>query len=87
MKSNPGIISFTDALAADDDVQWIEWPLPQFEAVNDSNSVITQANEAQARPYNLDGTGITALVYDAGTARATHNDFVRQHLHTEFVFQ
>src|SRR5262249_18834378 len=33
------------------------------------------ADVAQAPPYSLDGTGVTVLVYDAGTARATHVDF------------
>ncbi len=62
-------------LAAEDAVQWIEPPLPPMEAVNDSNRAITQADIVNAAPYNLDGTGINVLVYDAGTARATHQDF------------
>ena len=63
------------ALAAEDAVEWIEPPLPPLKPVNDSNRVITQAAQVQAAPYNLDGTGINVLVYDAGTARATHVDF------------
>ena len=61
--------------ADEDAVQWIEWPLPRMSVVNDSNRVITEADVAQAPPYNLDGAGITVLVYDGGTARATHVDF------------
>ena len=63
------------ALASDDRVQWVEPPLPRLDTLNDSNRAITQANTAQSAPYNLDGTGVTVLVYDAGTARATHQDF------------
>lgn len=62
-------------LADDDRVQWIEPPLPPLETSNLSNRVITQVNTAQSAPYNLDGTGVTVLVYDGGTIRATHNDF------------
>ncbi|MEZ6319379.1 MAG: S8 family serine peptidase [Phycisphaerales bacterium] len=63
------------ALASDDRVQWVETPLPRLDELNDSNRAITQANIAQSAPYNLDGTGVTVLVYDGGTARATHQDF------------
>lgn len=62
-------------LADDDRVQWIEPPLPPLETSNSSNRVITQVNTAQSAPYNLDGTGVTVLVYDGGTIRASHNDF------------
>ncbi|HPA40630.1 MAG TPA: S8 family serine peptidase, partial [Candidatus Hydrogenedentes bacterium] len=63
------------ALAAEDCVQWIEPVLPKMGPVNDSNRVVTQADAAQTAPYNLDGTGVNVLVYDAGTARGTHLDF------------
>ena len=62
-------------LAGEDSVQWIEPPLPRFSETNAENRAITQANTAQAAPYNLDGTGVTALIYDGGLARATHVDF------------
>lgn len=64
-----------EALAAEDAVQWIEPPLPRFSTVNDSNRALTQADTVQAAPYGLDGSGVTVLVYDGGTARATHQDF------------
>jgi hypothetical protein len=62
-------------LADDDAVQWIEWPLPPMSEINDSNRTITEADIVQAAPYDLDGSGITVLVYDGGTARASHVDF------------
>ncbi len=62
-------------IADDDRVQWVEPALPRFSTLNAENRVITQANTAQAAPYNLDGTGVDVLVYDGGTARATHVDF------------
>ncbi|HVP11949.1 MAG TPA: S8 family serine peptidase, partial [Phycisphaerae bacterium] len=68
-------LSRIEALAAEDAVQWIEPPLPQFSMVNDSNRALTQADQAQAAPYNLDGSGVTVLVYDGGTGRSTHVDF------------
>jgi hypothetical protein len=62
-------------LADEDPVQWIEWPLPRMSEINNSNRDITEANSVQAAPYDLDGSGVTVLVYDGGTARATHVDF------------
>src|SRR5262245_12287472 len=63
------------ALAGEDAVQWIEPPLPRMSEWNDSNRARIGANTAQAAPYNLAGAGVTRLVYDAGTGRATHQDF------------
>ena len=63
------------ALAAEDVVQWIEPPLPRMSEWNDSARPRIGADVAQAAPYNLSGAGVTVLVYDAGTARATHQDF------------
>ena len=69
-----------NALAGEDAVQWLEPPLPPLEGTNNSNRIITQADDAQATPYNLDGTGINVLVYDGGTADETHDDlFPRLH--------
>ncbi|MCH9033192.1 MAG: S8 family serine peptidase, partial [Planctomycetes bacterium] len=64
-----------EALADEDAVQWIEWPLPKMSGTNDSNRQLTQASLVQAAPYNLNGSGVTVLVYDSGTARASHVDF------------
>jgi hypothetical protein len=61
-------------LASEPEVMWIEPPLPQLSETNDSNRVVTQVDQAWV-DYGLDGTGITVLVYDGGTARATHVDF------------
>ncbi len=63
------------ALAAEDAVMYLEPALPQLSEVNNSNRVITEADVVQAAPYDLDGTGVTVLVYDGGTARASHVDF------------
>lgn len=62
-------------LLLEDSVEWIEPPLPPFEENNDSNRVVTQVNDVQAAPYNLNGSGVTVLVYDGGYAYASHNDF------------
>ena len=71
------------ALASEDAVQWIEPPISLDElglgaasAVrNDSNRAITQADIVQGSPYNLDGSGVTAFVFDGGAARSTHTFF------------
>lgn len=61
-------------LAAEDAVQWIEPPLPQFSELNNSNRARIQADEAAAPPYSLDGAGVTVMVYDGGMIRASHQD-------------
>ncbi len=68
-------IANINELADEDGVQWIEWPLPRMSEVNDSNRVVTEADIVQGAPYGLDGSGVTVLVYDGGTARASHLDF------------
>ncbi|MCP4247814.1 MAG: S8 family serine peptidase, partial [bacterium] len=68
-------LSAVDALAGDDAVQYLEPALPPLDEINDSVRAITEADVVQAPPYDLDGTGVTVLVYDGGTARATHVDF------------
>ena len=68
-------LSAIPALAGEDVVQWIEPALPRMSGCNDSNRNITQANLVQVAPYNLSGAGVSVLVYDGGTARASHQDF------------
>jgi hypothetical protein len=63
------------SVAAEDGVQWVEPALPRMSEWNDSNRNRIGADTAQAAPYNLSGAGVSVLVYDAGTARATHQDF------------
>jgi len=64
------------ALAAEPDVLWIEAPIPAMGALNFENRIATGVNTVAAPPYNLDGTGVTALVYDSGMPRTTHLDLV-----------
>jgi hypothetical protein len=62
-------------IAEEDSVQWIEPPLPKFSEVNAENRERVGADIVQQPPYNLDGSGVTVLVYDGGYGRATHVDF------------
>lgn len=62
-------------LVREDAVQWIELPLPKFSTLNGENRQTTQVNVINAPPYGLNGSGVTALVYDGGTIRTTHVDF------------
>ncbi len=62
-------------LAAEDAVQWVEPPLPRLEPNNDDNRLRTGAEVVQDSPYNLDGSGVTVLVYDGGTVYSSHADF------------
>jgi hypothetical protein len=62
-------------LAAEDAVQFIEPAMPMLEPVNEQNRALTGADVAQSVPYELDGSGVVVLVYDGGSARASHVDF------------
>lgn len=68
-------VSHIDALADEDAVQWIEPPLPPFSETNDLTRIAVQASNAQAAPYNLDGAGVVAMIYDSG-AYAGHPDLI-----------
>ena len=66
--------TLVQALAQEDAVQWIEPPLPPFDASNDSVRSVTQADSVQST-YALTGSGVCVLVYDGGTALSSHLDF------------
>ncbi|MFQ5461077.1 MAG: S8 family serine peptidase [Phycisphaerae bacterium] len=61
-------LSQAAALAAEDIVEYIEPALPKMDALNAENRALTGADIAHTSPYNLDGSGVTVLVYDAGRA-------------------
>lgn len=58
----------------EDAVMYAEPPLPGFSELNAENRASTGVNVANAPPYNLSGAGVTALIYDGGTVRVTHQD-------------
>ncbi len=68
-------LSSVSKLADEDSVQWIEPPLPPLEEINAVTRQVTEAEVVQAPPYDLDGSGVTVLVYDAGDASDVHPDF------------
>lgn len=63
------------AMANEDAVQWIEPALPKLVELNSENRALTGANTMQDAPYSLDGTGVTAMIFDGGSALASHQDF------------
>lgn len=60
-------------LASDDAVMWAEPPLPPMGELNAENRILTGVNTLQTAPYDLDGQGVVALIYDAGRM-ANHAD-------------
>ncbi len=62
-------------LAACDEVQWLEPPLPRFDELNNSNRELTEVETVWDPPYGLDGSGVKVLVYDGAYAYANHADF------------
>jgi len=63
------------ALKASNEIIWIEPPLPKLEALNDCVRRRIGGDSLQAAPYDLTGSGIDLLVYDAGAVSATHPAF------------
>lgn len=63
------------ALAAEEEVLWIEGAPPPLSATNDGVLSATEADVLQAAPYGLDGAGVRLFVYDAGTVRHSHTTF------------
>jgi hypothetical protein len=61
------------SLAADDDVRYVEPPLPALTELNASNRVRVEADVVNDLPYGLDGSGVSVLVYDGGKVYG-HND-------------
>ncbi|MDD5555869.1 MAG: S8 family serine peptidase [bacterium] len=86
-------VAAVEALAAHDIVEWIEQPLPPLEPVNAGNRAVVGADTLQAAPYNLAGSGVNVLVYDAGrvyghsdlVARMTEGDSSPFHEHATHV--
>lgn len=62
------------ALAAEDAVQFVEPALPRMSTTNAENRAITGVDVVQST-YGLDGSGVSVMVYDGGTALASHVDF------------
>ena len=62
------------ALAEQDQVMWVEPPIPALDHNNAENRALTGVNTVNSSPYNLSGNGVTVMVYDAGQVYA-HNDF------------
>ncbi len=62
------------ALSREEDVLWIELPMPAMTATNANTRARTNVNNIQnTPPYNLNGNGVTVLVFDVG--RASHPDY------------
>ncbi|MBL0921955.1 MAG: S8 family serine peptidase [Phycisphaerales bacterium] len=62
-------------LASEDAVMWVEPAIWQFTEGNASNRERTGVNVVNAAPYGLSGAGVSVMVFDGGTVRATHVDF------------
>ncbi|MBK6766723.1 MAG: S8 family serine peptidase [bacterium] len=63
-----------EQMAAEDKVEFVDLMSPPMTEVNDVARGVVGANALQAAPYNLDGSGISVLVYDGGLISA-HTDF------------
>ncbi|MEM7247280.1 MAG: S8 family serine peptidase [Acidobacteriota bacterium] len=69
-----------EQVTALDEVRWLEPPLPALKAGNFEAAIATNAAPVRnvpgfpPTPYDLDGSGISVMVYDTGEADPTHAD-------------
>ncbi|MBN2308298.1 MAG: S8 family serine peptidase, partial [Candidatus Hydrogenedentes bacterium] len=61
-------------LAEQDIVQWVEFVPPPFHFTNAENRELTEVARLQEAPFSLDGSGVTVMVYDGGSATVSHVD-------------
>ena len=60
-------------LAGEDIVEWIETPPAPLIIFNDDSRALIGVDTLHAAPYNLNGTGVVAAMWDAGWAN--HSDY------------
>ncbi len=63
------------ALAAEEEVLWIEQIPPPLSAANDGVRTQMKVNTVNSSPYDLDGKGVRLLFFDDGTVRSSHESF------------
>ena len=63
------------ALAAEEEVLWIEEVPPPLSATNDGVRTQMKVNTVNGSPYDLDGKGVRLFVFDDGAVRGTHESF------------
>jgi Subtilase family/Bacterial pre-peptidase C-terminal domain len=62
-------------LAQHEEVLWVEEGPPPLTATNDGVRATMRVDPVNNPPYSLDGAGVRLFVFDAGTARVTHETF------------
>ena len=62
-------------LAAEDIVKYVMGPRPEKVENNDEIRDNINADEVQSAPYNLSGAGVTAGMWDNGSAATNHDDY------------
>ncbi|MCK4681224.1 S8 family serine peptidase, partial [bacterium] len=63
------------SLAAEDIVKYVMGPRPEKVENNDEIRDNINADEVQNAPYNLSGAGVTAGMWDNGSAATNHDDY------------
>jgi hypothetical protein len=71
------------SLAQEDAVQYVAALEPPLGETNDGARVAANVAPLAAAPYNLNGAGVTVLVYDSGILDVGHPDFAGRVLETE----
>lgn len=70
-------------LAREDAIQFLSVAEPRLDADNNQVRSKLGVDTVRAAPYNLDGDGVTALVFDGGTVDNQHPDFGSRVLQTD----
>ncbi len=63
------------ALAAEEEVLWIEEGPPPLSATNDGVRTQMKVNAVNSSPYDLDGAGVRLFIFDSGAVHASHESF------------
>lgn len=62
-------------ISGNDSVQFVDVAPPALQENNDGARAAANVDPLNAAPFNLDGTGVTVLVFDSGMVDSTHPDF------------
>jgi hypothetical protein len=71
----PFSMELIDQLSGNDAVQFVDVAPPALQETNDGARAAANVDLVNGAPYNLDGTGVTVLVFDSGMVDDTHPDF------------
>jgi len=71
----PFSMELIEQISGNDAVQFLDVAPPALQETNDGARAAANVDVVNGAPYNLDGSGVTVLVFDSGMVDDTHPDF------------